>query len=121
MTDLNVSVKVMNQIIHFSRFAEEKKSFWDLTIKDSLDVFDIAKRIYADSKGTTCPEKVFIMVNSLKYSFDVEESEIWKMLKDVICWDSHVEQLKAIYCDEFIRQDRICLEAKYKKINKYKQ
>lgn len=118
MADLNVSVKVMNQIIHFSNVVEEKKTFWDLTIKDTIDVFDIAEKIYADSKGMTCSEKVFIMINSLKYSFDVEESEIWKALNDVVRWNPWIDELKKIYRDEFIRQDRICLETKYERMNK---
>lgn len=118
MADLHAGTKVFIQIMHFStNIVEEEKILWNLTIKDTLDIYDIAKKIYSESKGTTCSEKVFIMVESLKDGFEVETSEIWKALKEV-CWNSYVEQLKEIYLNEFVRQDRIFLDEKYERMNK---
>lgn len=118
MAFLHTSAKVMIQIIHFSNIADEERIAWNLTLKDSLDIYDIAKKIYSESKGTTCSEKVFIMVESLKDAFETEAREIWNVLSEAVGWNPWIEQLKEIYMNEFIRQDRIFLDTKYERMNK---
>lgn len=117
MADLHASKKIGKQVIDFLHVTYREKEELNLTIRDYVDIFDIAEDIYSRANGT-CSEKLFIVINSLKYGFDADENDIWKVLEMVVCWNPWIEELKKIYRDEFIRQDSIYLDTKYEKMNK---
>lgn len=116
MSFANASRKAVDQIINFSDLAEGRRTTWCLNIKDVIDVFDIAEEIYSKAKGT-CAEKLFVVINAIEWAFDVDESDVWKALENVIHWNPWIDELKEIYTNEFIRQDTIGLNEKYNRMN----
>lgn len=114
---INAEERVKNQILDFTEIVQNVYiHFWKVEIKDAYDIFDIAQDIYNKAKGT-CSEKVFIMINTLELSFNVEEMQVWKSLQESINWNPYIKELQEIYLEEFLTQDRKGLKEKYKKIN----